>query len=118
MLGVLPAPDLVSSYAQLTERRTDLDVEAFATRDESYLVRLRPGQEVIAVPSELSLVTPFGEATIHSEVRPGEVEVKSRLLLTVRRVSPQDYPAFRSFCQRVDQAMASRLVLSTGEAKR
>jgi hypothetical protein len=40
-----------------------------------------------------------------------QVTVSSRISVKVDRVSPKDYPAWKSFCEAADRALSPRLVI-------
>jgi hypothetical protein len=40
-----------------------------------------------------------------------KITVASRVSVTVSRVTPAEYPAWKKFCEEVDRAMSPRLVV-------
>jgi tetratricopeptide (TPR) repeat protein len=113
-LPVTPSERLAPVYASLPQRRLEVDIGAFPTLDETYVVHLAPGQEVLSAPSASKLESPFGSYSVEVSAEAGKVVVQSRLRLAVSRVTPQHYAEFRRFCQAADLAFEQRLVLGAG----
>jgi hypothetical protein len=67
---------------------------------------------VVAGPPDASGSGRFGSYSVKTTQDGREVVITSRLALEVTRIAPADYPAFRKFCQEVDQAMSHRLLVS------
>jgi len=110
-LVVTPSERLTQAYASLPRRVLDVDVGSFPTVDETFVVRLGPGQTVLSLPKPEQGDAPFGQYSVEVSADSAEVRVHSRLALRVSRVSPQSYADFRRFCQAVDAAFDQRLVL-------
>jgi hypothetical protein len=110
-LRVTPRERLTALYASLPRRQLDVDIGAVATLEERHEITLPPGHEVKGAPGNVRLDTPFGSVAIQVAQEPGKVVVESRVALAVSRVSPEQYPEFRKFCQAADAAFEPRLVL-------
>ncbi len=108
---VTPGVRLTPDYASLTKRTQDVRIVGFSTRDEKFVVDLAPGMKVISAPPEVKLESRFGALTIQVERRPSQVVVHTRLSLSVDRVKPADYAAWRAFAGQVDQALSHRLTV-------
>jgi tetratricopeptide (TPR) repeat protein/transglutaminase-like putative cysteine protease len=110
-LSVTPSERLGPAYGSLTQRRLDVDIGAFPSLDETYVVYTPPGYDVLSAPVASKLESPFGSYSVELSQEPGKLNVHSRLQLAVSHVEPQRYPEFRRFCQAVDLAFDQRLVL-------
>lgn len=102
---------LTPQFASLSSRRHDLRILAFSSREENVTVRLPTGMKAVTLPDPVKRRTPFGSYEIAVERGPGKVTVKSRLALSVSRVEPKDYAAFREFCADADAAMSQQVVI-------
>jgi cellulose synthase operon protein C len=112
-LVVTPGERLGQSYASLPRRSLDVDIGSFPTLDETFVVRLAPGQTVLRLPKAERAETQFGQYSVEASADASEVRVRSRLALKVSRVTPDRYAEFRRFCQGIDAAFDQRLVLGT-----
>ena len=115
-LDVTPSPvRLASRFAPTAKRRTPLDIgvpwRLVATVELEPVAggRLRP-------PPDEQFATPFGRYERFAR-RAGQRWIIDRLVeLSVERVEPVEYEAFRAFCRRVDAAddRQARWMLGTG----
>lgn len=111
-LPVTVAADLTSRYAAQSKRQQDVRIVGYSSREEVTRVALPAGAKVMAGPPDASGSSRFGSYSVKTTQEGREVVVESRVALEVTRVTPADYPAFRKFCQEVDQAMSHRLLVS------
>ena len=102
---------LTSSYAPLSQRKHDVWIHVFAELRDDFVVELPAGARVISAPESRTIDGPFGWYSLSVETKPDRVTVKGKLGLKVARVKPQDYPAFKRFCEDVDRALSQRLVI-------
>ncbi len=110
-VAVTPSERLTGRFAGLQKRRLDVDIGSFATIDETVVVSLAAAEHVIGAPVAARLESEFGSVLVEVTREPGKLTVHSRLSLKVSRVRPDEYAAFRRFCQSVDAAFEPRLVL-------
>jgi hypothetical protein len=103
---------LLDDYATLSERQLDVRIGSFGNVEDKVLVKLPPGYHVKSAPPEVSLDTRFGSFAVKVTQSDKQVEVTSHVAVKVSRVTPQQYAAWRVFCQAVETAMSARLVLS------
>lgn len=103
---------LTESYASLSQRLLDVAVPVFGTVRDTFHVTLPAGYRVIAKPDDVSRKSRFGEYSVSVEQQGNVVKVTSEISLSVTRVKPAEYQAWRSFCQAVDAAMTPRLVIA------
>lgn len=111
-LPVTTRTRLLDEYAALSERKLDVRIGAFGKVEEQVVVRLPPGYRVKSAPLEVAMDTRFGSFSVKVESSEREVVVRSHVAVAVSRVTPAEYPAWRSFCQAVEAALAARLVLT------
>jgi transglutaminase-like putative cysteine protease/Flp pilus assembly protein TadD len=100
----------VQAFAPLAERRHDLLLSDPFLNRLTFRVQLPPGYRVEELPPAFRDEGPFGRAGL--AVAPdgeGGLQVTAELALTTARVRAADYPAFRAWLQRVDQAFNRRL---------
>lgn len=102
---------LTESYASLSHRLLDVAIPVFGTARDSFEVKLPAGYRVLAQPSTVAKKSPFGEYSVSVEQQADVVKVTSEVSLSVTRVKPAQYQAWRAFCQAVDAAMTPRLVI-------
>jgi tetratricopeptide (TPR) repeat protein len=108
-----PTHKLVADYASLSNRRLDVDLHALTQRDDEWTIHLPPGMKIIRSTVPAQLDSPFGRFTISFEdAGPGKVVVRSSLAFKKARVTPAEYPAWRTFCEAVDRAFGQSFVVS------
>ncbi|MEW5763984.1 MAG: DUF3857 domain-containing protein [Acidobacteriota bacterium] len=100
--------DLSSRLATLERRSLPLQLDHgwHQTYDVTYAL---PGGAEAIPPPPVRLETAFGkvERTITREAE--GVRVVTTVAVAAERIEPQDYPAFRDFCQQVDRVIPERL---------
>ena len=111
MLGLGREPDMLRSYARLSERRFDLVLGYPWRQEERVTVRLPPGYQARRLPESRVAEAPFGRFTITAESHGLEVVVVSTLQVDRHRIAQADYAAFRKFCAEIDAAVAQDLVV-------
>ncbi|MBM4378556.1 MAG: DUF3857 domain-containing protein, partial [Deltaproteobacteria bacterium] len=100
----------VQAFAPLAERTHDLLLSDPFLNKLSFTVRLPPGYRVEGLPAPFRDEGPFGRASLtFTPDEDGALGVAAELALTASRVRTADYPAFRAWLQRVDQAFNRRL---------
>jgi len=102
---------LTGAYATLSQRKQDVWTLAFTELRDTFVVDLPAGMRVVSAPESAKGTSPFGWYSIDVDRQGDRMTVKSRIGLGVPRVSPEDYPAFKRFCEEVDRAMSPRLVV-------
>ncbi len=103
---------LVPIYASLSSRKHPVRLLGVPSRHETFEIRLRPGQRVLATPESSRSDGAFGSYTVTVEQKPSSITVRSEFTLKKSRIGPEEYQAFRDFCVRADQALSQRLVVS------
>jgi hypothetical protein len=66
---------------------------------------------VVSTPPDATGDGPFGKFTVAVERDASHVVVKTRLVVKVLAVPPEQYAAFKQFCADADSALTPRLVL-------
>lgn len=103
--------NLVSELAMDPTRQYPLKLASARIVREVLRYRLPAGLEVAALPKGAVLSGKFGTYSLTAEKTPGGFKVERRALLLPQTISAKDYPAFRAFCRRVDEAERARAVL-------
>lgn len=104
--------ELTRRWARRSERRTPLELGTPAHQDEEERVIVIPENlHTAELPPPSVISSEFGSLDMSSRQVAGEIHVSVRLVISVDRVEPGDYQAFRGFCQSVDRALERRLVL-------
>ncbi|MEO6603675.1 MAG: DUF3857 domain-containing protein [Polyangiaceae bacterium] len=102
---------LTPAYASLSQRRHDVRLLAFSTLQDQYTIKLPAGAKVVSAPINASQDGPFGSYEVSIQTDHDQVTVSSRISVKVDRVTPKDYPAWKSFCEAADRALSPRLVI-------
>ncbi len=114
------------SFAPLAERKFDLLMDAPWISRLTFEYALPAGYQAAEVPAPVKEETPFGRLVSSCEKAPdAKLVCTSEVAFAVARVKAGDYPAFRAFLGRMDQAFARKVVLqgppppaaSTGSGK-
>ncbi|HEY8946252.1 MAG TPA: DUF3857 domain-containing protein, partial [Polyangiaceae bacterium] len=102
---------LTPTFASLSSRTQDILTQGFSTTEDIVTVELPPGAEVVSAPIPARGQSPFGSYSVEVSSAGDKVTVKSRVSVTVSRVTPQQYLAWKRFCEDVDRALSPRLVV-------
>jgi len=108
-VAVTPEVRLTPLYASVSERNYDIRLLGVPVRQDTFSIKLPPAHRVIAAPQDASIESKFGNFSIRTESTTGKVTVRTIIVLTVNRIKPNEYPAFRKFCGDVDRALEPRL---------
>lgn len=100
--------------APLSERASDLVFQGVWTNRFEYTYTLPPSWTPGELPAKSVEESPFGSLTIEATVKDGKLRVSGVLVMAKARVSAKEYPAFRDWLQRVDQAFARKLTAQAG----
>jgi tetratricopeptide (TPR) repeat protein len=106
-----PAHSLVAEYASLSKRALDIDLRALTQRDDEWTIRLPSGMKVTRPPTPTQLDSPFGRFSLAFEEGPGKLTVKTSLAFKKARITPAEYPAWRTFCEAADRAFGQRMTV-------
>lgn len=94
-----------------TTRRSALLLGAPVTLRTRFRYVLPVGFGAADIPASREEEGAFGSWSVQWAAEPGEVRAASELVLAVDRVEAGEYPAFRAFMQRFDEAVRPPLVL-------
>jgi hypothetical protein len=102
---------LTPSYASLSQRHHDLRLLAFSTLEDVFTIKLPLGMKIASAPENVNVDGPFGSYSVAVQSERDQVVVTTRLAVKVDRVAPQDYAAWKRFCEAADRALSPRLVV-------
>ena len=103
---------MVRDYAPLAARRLDVRLYAQWTQEDDWTVRLPPGAKVKSAPASSKASGPFGSYSVDVTADAAALHVKTRVTLSKTRVTPNDYAAFRAWCEQVDRALGQRATVA------
>ncbi|MFB3813779.1 MAG: DUF3857 domain-containing protein [Terriglobales bacterium] len=102
----------LANLAQAATRQQELRLRASWTTEEELHFALPAEAVVKSMPSNTALETPFGSATLRYERVGNEVVVRTSVQFRKWRIAPEEYTAFRNFCQQVERAFRNEIKLS------
>jgi hypothetical protein len=105
------------TFASLVEREHDLVMNAPWSSSLSFRFTLPAGYQPRELPPPVNETSPFGSLRMSYRMDGGKLLAECELILSVARVSAADYPAFRAFLGRVDQAFARKVTVSGAPAQ-
>jgi hypothetical protein len=100
------------SFASLATRKFDLVLDGPFTNRFAFRYTLPKGMHASDLPPEAQETSPFGHYKLSVREDGGQVICEAEVALTVDRVSAEDYPKFRAFLGRMDQAFQRRVELT------
>lgn len=101
-------------FAPLTERTHDVVFPGVWTNRFDFTYALPPGWTPGALPEKLVEASPFGSLTIETTATNGKLKVSGEMVMAKARVAASEYPAFRAWLLKVDQAFATKLTAQGG----
>jgi cellulose synthase operon protein C len=109
-LPVGPKEFLVREFGALATRKQPLRLQAQSTSISEWRYQLPSGAKVTLAPKGGQVDSPFGSATVAVTTTQENVSVVTRIVFSKSRISPEEYPAFRKFCEQVDVLIGQRLL--------
>ena len=103
---------MVRDYAALTARKLDVRMPAQWTQVDEWTVRLPPGAKVRSMPQASKASGPFGSYAVDVESVGATLRLRTSVTLAKTRITVSEYPAFREWCERVDQALGQRAMVT------
>ena len=103
------------TLASLPTRTQDLRLPAPWTTEEELHFALPEGASFESIPKSLTLDTPFGVAVLHYDRRGRDLVVSTSVQFRQLRITPAEYPAFRSFCDQVEKAFHTEIKVHLAE---
>ncbi|MFH1741216.1 MAG: DUF3857 domain-containing protein [bacterium] len=98
-------------YAALSKREYDLVLPYRWLRTCELVVTLPEGWVAGELPPTVEEESPFGKYRWSASVEGKEVRIQGEIEFTPLRVTPEEYQAFRTFCQLIDNTEERRIVL-------
>jgi transglutaminase-like putative cysteine protease len=105
------------SYGTLSERHYDLFLSSPWVNRYDFEYSLPTGFRVGELPADVKEETPFGRLRIWHRIENGKLVSRGEVALTRTRIKTNEYPAFRAFLRRLDQAFSRKLVASANAAE-
>ncbi|MBL9038102.1 MAG: DUF3857 domain-containing protein [Archangium sp.] len=106
---------LTQALAPLTTRSWPATFSGPFTNRFRFTYTFPPGWRAPEVPPDVEELSPFGTLKLHVATEAsGAMTVDGELTLTAVRVAPSEYPAFRAWLLKVDQAFGRKLVAQVG----
>ena len=95
-------------YASLEKRLLPLETDY--PWEQTYQVSYTlPEGAWVTLPSAQKIESPFGSVSREARQDGPRVTVRLTVLISATRVEPEQYEAFRSFCQQVDRLTDERI---------
>ena len=98
------------SYAPLSERHHDLFLSGPWVNRYQFQYSLPTGFGVPELPQDVKQETPFGHLRIWHRMERGKLVCRAEIALTKTRIKTDEYPAFRAFLGRLDQAFSRKML--------
>lgn len=95
--------------APLSERKTDALFPGVWVNRFSFTYRLPAGYLPAELPPDLTESSAFGTLSVTTKVVEGKLVAEATMTMKVARIPAKDYPAFRDFLLRVDQAFSRKV---------
>jgi hypothetical protein len=102
----------VQSFASLSERKQDLVMSAPWENHFTFRYVLPSGMAASALPPEAKEESPFGRYALACGQDGAKISCEGTVAVSVDRVKASDYPAFRAFLGRLDQAFGRKITLT------
>ncbi len=102
------------ALAPLSERTMDLVFQGVWVNELTMNYTLPANWSVPELPPEVVEDSPFGTLRIAVEKKDGKLKVTGRLVMSRARITAKEYPDFRAWLMRVDQAFSRKLVAQQG----
>jgi hypothetical protein len=102
------------ALAPLAVRTYDVALPGVWVNQLVFTYRLPPGWTLPELPDDAVEESPFGSLRIVTRRVDGGVRVEGVMVLKTSRIPAKDYPAFRAWLMRVDQAFSRKLVAQQG----
>jgi len=102
------------ALAPLSERTRDLVFPGVWVNELQTTYTLPAGWAPAELPPEQVEESPFGTLRIAAEKKDGKLRVTGRLVMSRARLTAKEYPEFRAWLMKVDQAFSRKLVVQQG----
>jgi tetratricopeptide (TPR) repeat protein len=102
------------AIAPLSERKQDLLMSGVFSNELTMNYTLPPNFTVSELPPEVVEDSPFGTLRITVDKKDGKLRTYCRISLTRARITAKEYPEFRAWLMKVDQAFGRKLMVQQG----
>jgi len=102
------------ALAPLSERHSDVVFPGVWTNRFDFTYTLPVSWAPGALPEKLVEASPFGSLTVEASVTDGKLRVRGEMVMAKARVAVSEYPAFRAWLLKVDQAFGRKLTAQAG----
>jgi hypothetical protein len=103
---------MVRDYAPLATRKLDVRLYAQWTQEDDWTLHLPAGAKVKRAPAPARGTSPFGTYAVDVSQDGGLLHVKTTVTMAKTRVTADEYPAFRAWCEEVDRALGQRATVA------
>jgi cellulose synthase operon protein C len=110
--AVTPTDFMVKHFAPLSTRTRDIRFLSKTTDDDTWTFTLPAGHKIVELPKNASGKTAFGEYSVTVEQTGRQLKVKTHIAIEKTRIAPQEYAAFRAFCEGADKALNQRVTVT------
>lgn len=100
-------------FAPLSERRFDAVFPGVWTNRFDFSYVLPPTWVAAELPPKQVEASDFGTLTIEATMKDGRLRVTGEMTLSSARITAKDYPKFREWLLKVDQAFSRKLVVQS-----
>lgn len=108
-----PQPHALSDrYGRYGDREQPLLLDFPVTSRSLTTIKLPAGYKATRLPKPVKLSSPFGSLSLSAVVKGGDLVIAEEFILSATRVSPKDYPKFRTFTQQVSAARNASVTLT------
>ena len=108
-LSLTPSLRLTPRFASLSKRKLPVALPTPGTQATESELELPPGMKFLSVPAASAKTSPFGNYEMVVRQSEKSVTVSTSLQLTVDRIAPEQYAAWRQFCATFDSAVDQRV---------
>ena len=102
------------ALAPLSERTTDVVFPGVWTNRFDFTYALPAAWTPGELPAKVVEQSPFGSLTIEATLKDGKLRVTGEMVMAKARIAVKDYPAFREWLLKVDQAFGRKVTAQAG----
>jgi hypothetical protein len=110
-LPITTLGSLVATWAPLSDRKQDVRFWGTQAVDDKYVYKFPASVKIERTPEAKKGSSPFGNYAVEVESTKGALKIHVHFELTVSRVHPKDYAAFRAFLREADVALSQRVIV-------
>ncbi len=102
------------ALAPLSERTTDVVFPGVWTNRFDFTYAFPASWTPGELPAKVVEQSPFGSLTIDATLKDGKLRVTGEMVMAKARIAAKDYPAFREWLLKVDQAFGRKVTAQSG----